>query len=704
MLDREILKIQRGVSYGSVTLKSLQNENVPELDLLVREALQNSSDASLQEPGPFYAVNFTTGTFCPAEFNDYMTDIKDYLNGCFPNDNAHFLEIRDTRTRGLTGPIRLSDVTKNKNDHGNFFKLVYDTGKRQTLPGAGGNWGFGKSVYYRVGIGIVIFYSRIKTNDGYESRLIITIVEDEGKTNCDGADATLLNRLEPSSAGKAWWGVKEGEDLLPLTDDQYEDFIVSLLTTFSLKPFKADETGTSVIIPYINPTKLLEDIVPADAVIENGTREHFETVWTSNLADYLKLAIQRWYAPKIHNRELPKFCDDKKWLHVSVNNVPIRKQDMLPFFQLVQELYTTALARTYGAEYISDWLPKTECIAVNIKNYFESGSTSGYVAALKITKDELNGTQNVLSPYVYIGKFEAEGGKNEPIVMFAREPGMVIDYAVTGPWVKGISLPESQDEFVFAFYVPDTSKILKNDLPAPEYANMDLGTYLRACEASDHMCWDDPAKMQIVARIQKNTTTQIENKVMSITGPRVEATASKLAATLGRSLLPRVGYGKKKKIPSGGGGNSGGAMKNIEFEMLSTAVSGNVIEIPFRLKLSHGKKSANMELIVASEGGWITPNAWQNDIGTSFPATISAFDIKTLVSNIDPEPIQINDGCTPEKLRFECEKVSVDLLSAEESHELTAVKINASILNMELVGTLKIKAYDRKYRFSIKVE
>ena len=111
-----------------------------------------------------------------------------------------------------------------------------------------------------------------------------------------------------------------------------------------------------------------------------------------------------------------------------------------------------------------------------------------------------------------------------------------------------------------------------------------------------------------------------------------------------------------------------------------------------------------MELIVASEGGWITPNAWQNDIGTSFPATISAFDIKTLVSNIDPEPIQINDGCTPEKLRFECEKVSVDLLSAEESHELTAVKINASILNMELVGTLKIKAYDRKYRFSIKVE
>lgn len=130
--------------------------------------------------------------------------------------------------------------------------------------------------------------------------------------------------------------------------------------------------------------------------------------------------------------------------------------------------------------------------------------------------------------------------------MYARDPGMVIDYSVTGPWVKGISLPESEDEFIFAFYMPTTTKILKNDLPAPEFAGMNLGEYLRACEASDHMGWDDPAKMQIVTRIQKNTVTQIENKIVKNNEPKFEATASKLAATLGRSLLPRVGYGKKK--------------------------------------------------------------------------------------------------------------------------------------------------------------
>ena len=49
MLDYKILELNHSVSYGSVTLKSLQNDYVPELDLLVREAIQNSSDASLEE-------------------------------------------------------------------------------------------------------------------------------------------------------------------------------------------------------------------------------------------------------------------------------------------------------------------------------------------------------------------------------------------------------------------------------------------------------------------------------------------------------------------------------------------------------------------------------------------------------------------------------------------------------------------------------
>jgi hypothetical protein len=247
MLECYVLPIDYAVSYGSATLKSLQNDNVPELDLLVREAIQNSSDAALQEPGDSFKVNFTTGQFCPSNFNFFISELDEELNRRFPGQTADFMEIRDTKTAGLTGCIRKSEITDG--DHGNFFKLIYDTGKRQTQTGAGGNWGFGKSVYYRVGIGIVIFYSRIKKDDGYESRLIVTMVEDEEKPD------SFLRKLNSRSAGKAWWGIRDPDDkseLLPITDDDH-DFIENVLDVFGLKPFKNHETGTSIIIPYINP-------------------------------------------------------------------------------------------------------------------------------------------------------------------------------------------------------------------------------------------------------------------------------------------------------------------------------------------------------------------------------------------------------------------------------------------------------------------
>ena len=83
LLDYYVLPVDYGVAYGSVTLKSLQNDNIPELDLLVRESIQNSSDASLQEPGDFYKVAYTTGRFEPENFNSLITGLEDKLNRRF---------------------------------------------------------------------------------------------------------------------------------------------------------------------------------------------------------------------------------------------------------------------------------------------------------------------------------------------------------------------------------------------------------------------------------------------------------------------------------------------------------------------------------------------------------------------------------------------------------------------------------------------
>lgn len=700
MLDRHILKTNYGVSYGSVTLKSLQNDNIPELDLLVRESIQNSSDAALSMPGQSYCVNFTTGKFVPREFNEFLTDIEPELNQRYLAPSADFLEIRDTGTSGLTGCVKKSELKSE--DHGNFFKLIYDTGKRQTQANAGGNWGFGKSVYYRVGIGIVIFYSRIKAESGYESRLIITLVEDEGKKNPDGTDATILNKIEPLSAGKAWWGIREGDDLLPLYD---EEFINAVLKVFDLSPFSGDKTGTSIIIPYVDTKKLLSDIIPAEADIRDDVKEAFTSVWLQTISDYLRLAIQKWYAPKLHNLQL-KSITGKKWLLATVNNVPIKRTDMLPFFRLVQELYNTAIAKTYGKEYSSELFDEIKCEPVNVRNYFE-GMTTGYLSVIKVSGEELNGDQNVLSPYDYIGHYEADGGLNEPIVMCTRDPGMVIDYPITGPWVKGITPPEDTNTFLFAFYMPIIEKRIKSDLTVPEFAGMEFGEYLRRCEASDHMGWDDPAKMQLVARIQKNSVRIINEQTSAESKQKIEATASKLANRLGKKLLPRVGYGKKRigGGSSGSGGSGGGRIINATLDFIDQRMYGNRMEMDFSIRLMHSKKKAEISLLIASEGGgWITPKSWQDDIGTNFPVAIEKLVISSITYGQDGFITAGDLECKPNHPLIITDAVNISITKAEGSKEFSAICIDAGVFNVSITGTLTVFAADKKYQFSVKVD
>lgn len=706
MLDRYILKTNYGVAYGSATLKSLQNDNIPELDLLVRESIQNSSDASIGMPGPSFAVNFTTGSFVPEQFNSFLTDIEEYLNAAFPASNAEFLEIRDTGTSGLTGCVRKSEIKAE--DHGNFFRLIYDTGKQQTQKKAGGNWGFGKSVYYRVGIGIVLYYSRIKTTVGYESRLIITLIEDEGKVNPDGTDATILNRIEPLSAGKAWWGIKENDDLLPLYD---EEFIKAVLDVFGLPLFKDNETGTSIIIPYIDSSKLLGDIIPADSEIRDDIKSIFVQNWCSNVADYLRLSIQKWYAPKIHNLYLKNL--GKKWLRASVNGISITvnnklspERDMLPFFKMVQELYNTALAKTFNCDYSSEAFEGILCEPVNVRNYFD-GMTTGYLSIINISSSDMNGDSYCLSPYDYIGHFEADGGLNEPIVMCTRDPGMVIDYPITGAWVKGIAPPDDPNIFLFAFYMPITEKKLRGDLEVTEYAGMEFGEYLRKCEASDHMGWEDPAKMQLVARIQKNSVKIINEHTSGENKQKIEATASKLANKLGKKLLPRIGYGKKRNGggSSGSGGSGGGRILNAVLEFTDQRMYGNRMEMDYSIQLMHSKKKAEVSLLIASEGGgWITPKSWQEDIGTNFPVVIEKVEISSITYG---QGILVEGNgliCVSNHPQITTEAVDISIKKADGSKEYSSLCINASVFNVKITGTITVFAADKKYQFSVKID
>lgn len=689
-LDKKILELDHSVSYGSVALKSLQNDNIPELDLLVREAIQNSSDASLKEPGDSFSVQFNTGVFNPAVFNTNLTGVEKILDSMYSGDTAEYLEIRDTKTEGLTGCIRKKDI--NPDDHGNFFKLIYDTGKKQTQKNAGGNWGFGKSVYYRVGMGIVIFYSRIKVDSGYESRLIITLVEDEN------SPTAILGKVCPNSAGKAWWGIKDNEDFLPLTD---EIFIRGILDIFGVKSFGATETGTSIIIPYIKTDELIKNIIPEEASISDDIRSR--CTWAYNFEEYLTLAIQKWYAPKIQNRHLKEFCN-KKWLGVWVNNKPLRYDSMLPFFKLVQELYTTAIAKTFGSEYQSEWLTDITCYPVHIRDYFDSqidNSISGYVAAIRINKDDLYGGQNYMDPCIYTRHFEEDPDINEPMLMYARDPGMVIEYTIAGPWVRNIAAPESSDEYIFAFYMPITEKKLKDDLSEKKFAGMELGEYLRECEASDHMGWNDPANMQVVVRIQRNTVKQLQKNLVSEKSDGIEATASKLSGRLGRKLLPRVGYGRKKGGSGGTSGGTGGSkINNTIFKVLSQKYLNNELAVEFELKLTQGKRTAEFTNLSKSEAGLIDPKSWENEIGTEFPIRISDISVCSISSG-DENYAFDTLHCNSSDKSVSNEFVEISII--DDGKVYTSFKLISKVPVPTIKGTILLKATDKKYRPDFKI-
>lgn len=695
MLQSLILPMKIGVSYGSGALKALQNDNIPDLDLLVREAIQNSSDAAIGQSADSCNINFTQGKFTPAMFNALLSDLGPILDHRFPDDTAEFLEIRDYKTSGLTGPILQKDL--DPNDHGNYFKLVFDTGKEQTNSSAGeagGSWGYGKSVYYRVGIGLVVFYSQIKENDVMKSRLIISFIENETDSHA------MLKDIMKNAVGRAWWGKKApdlNDEILPVTD---EEEIQTILDIFSVKKFSTTQTGTAIIIPYINKERLLRGIFPDNCGIP--PEEISMCTFKDNISQYIELAVQKWYAPRVYNKNLKEYST-QKWLAIRVNGTPITDGNMRPLFRLIQELYTSALSANKGGNhpYHSELFPFIKCVAIPSQKL--AGGKSGHAAYVRITKDELGAGNSSIKPYTYLRLF-SKTAQNDPIVMFARTPGMILDYKIDDKWAKGLMKPENDDEYIFVFYVPDCTVKLKNDASMGEFAGKAFGEYLRKSEKSDHMDWTDPSTFTLIANIKNQVCNKVNAALRGSSNGPVEGTTSKLSGKLGKRLLPTTSFGKRPKN-SGSSGSSGGrsgSSDNLQFVLGEKVYVNDSIVIDFSAKFCNSKKKAVIGIFVESETGLMDLNAWQQNIGTPFPIEIdSIYECKTFAQNSGKELLLPHD-CTFENKESASEFTKVSIITSEEQMGVCGFEVENTITNAVVSGKLVIHTTDRKYRCSIK--
>ena len=602
----ELTTAQISAFTGKAALKALQNEHTFNLDLLVRESIQNSSDAAI-DGAQVVKVYYNIGSFQNDALSVYFDTITSKLDEKYGGKTCSYLEIRDLNTVGLTGETVKSRCTNDTKS--NFMRLIFDMGKGQDQLNAGGNWGYGKTVYYRVGNGLVIYYSRIKKDEGYESRLMLTLIENEEK-----ADA-LLRKDANNSAGRAWWGEKDKttNDFYPIT---YEPIINDFLAVFGIKPFGENETGTSIIIPYIDTELLMDEAKSGLKVHDPDTLQR--CTFINSISDYLKYAVQKWYAPVINNFKLKKY--GRKFLNVYVNGPEaIQSDEMYPIFRLVQDLYSLAYAKSVDMPYSSSYGVVCKEVPIYHKKY-----KSGVLSFCKIKIDTLNRGELLLSPDVYLNL--SEENYNGVVSLYTRDLGMILNYEES--WIDRRDVALEADEILVSLFVPKTKlPIEQND------EVIELGEYLRQREESDHMKWDDDppkTKIKCVKFIKNASYSLMKNYFNPEQAENYgDSNVSEFAGILGEKLFPRKK--KKQKEPGGGSGGGGGITKTKKFVFAMPNISitnSGKIHVAFDLDI---KESVSILIKTKVSAGVdsIDYEKWIEKIGTEYPLKITNFTIES---------------------------------------------------------------------------
>jgi hypothetical protein len=683
----EIAPHARMSERGSSLLRLIQNNDMPLLDLLVREAVQNSLDAAIPNNEGSVNIDFSVNSFDSSLLSAELEGISDNLNRRFPNEQYKLLEIRDKYTQGLTGPLHYHYVQ----DHnfGNLLKLVYEISMPQHKEGAGGSWGLGKTVYFRIGIGLVFYYSRIKDEHGsYSSRLAACLVEDERKS-----DALIHSTDGKPQRGIAWWGQEaDDQSTMPLTNDNE---IVELLSLLNIKPFEDDETGTSIIIPYINEKALLEGIVP-----NNDSEETLSIQppwWTSSIEQYLSVALQRWYAPRLFNQKY-KYGN---WLNASVGGKPLDKEKMLPLFRTAQVLYNKAsLSQT---EQLSINNAEIFVEKITLRNMFNEEGNSGHIAFVKLTREQLlmDNPHNNVSPLIQANKFEADTDANTPIIMYVRKPGMIVDYETAGPWTDGIPKTAS-NEFIIGMFVPNSNNTLKKTDD-----RMTLEEYLRKSEKADHTSWSDWSigayNPSIVSKTQKQATKNMINKYAKTERPVYAQKHTGLSRKLAQLLLPPENFGTRASVPDigkpgSGNGSSKGTNHKLSIASAPRYIDGN-ITIDFELEFGRQTAETDLQLQVMSEAGGIEAEKWEDEdvIGTEFPLQIIEVNLTKVQLGKRASSYQLSAVIKEDSESIVVNNVSVKVLRSSRFNLFYGVKIIVpEKSNYKILGSVQFRSNDEK--------
>lgn len=685
----EIAEPGRMTQSGSSLLKLIQNNNMPILDLLVRESIQNSLDAK-NENDSYVTVEFFTGEFNKLALNSELEGIKESLNKKYWKNEYKYIAIRDSNTVGLTGKMHYDEVTDNQ--YGNLLKLIYEISKPQEAEGAGGSWGLGKTVYFRVGIGLVIYYSRIVNElRKYESRLAASLVENEMEN-----DSLIPALPGKSKRGIAWWGQEIGVNKTkPITDEQY---IEKILRIFGMDPYDGNLTGTTIIIPYIDEHMLLEN---NQIEYKDGEDNIIRPFWRCSIEDYLRVALQRWYAPRLNNKKYPY----GKFLRAKINKKGIGLDNMEPAFQIVQALYNRAVSEEVCDDILNSDGVECKVEEIILRKVLET-TKAGTVAYAKVPRKILKTgyPDNKPEPYMYFNCEIKDKEKNKPVLFFTRKQGMIVSYEDVGNWVDGITA-SNKDEFIFAIFVLNSANKLTNTNGV-----YSLEEYVRKSEMADHTSWGDFSMGNNNPRIISKVQAQVNSKISKEFSVEEEDTTSRLNSGLGKMfgdlLLPPENFGKKPSGGSGGGQGGNGhteTHKNIIFgyDPSKTKYFSNGMVVKLTIK-SRGKiSSAGINLVIDSETGAIKPKDWEEKMGLSMPFAIDSTEI--VITKLDGSVSNLKVDVDSNNVKNKVEDIICELIKTNNNSGcgLRIMSEQKHQMEIELTVSIQLNRKDIKPLFTV---
>ena len=579
---------------GSALIRMMQNPSEPKLDLFVRESLQNSMDAALLD-AESVDVSFNTGEFKKELFASAFDDLQFELATHFSEAVYSFLSVRDTNTVGLTGVKTGLISSDDKDEH--LGKLVFQIMHPQRNEGAGGSWGIGKTVYYRLGAGFTVYYSRIKISGGFEERLVASFVEDETKK--DGILKQFSNNI-----GVAFFGQFDGTDEEEFSVICNEEKIHSFLKIFNLAPFTDEQTGTLIIVPFINEKELLDNN-KKDASSQGA-------YWYQSIPSFLEISVMKWYFPRIN----PDYFSGAK-LNVSINGKVVNP-NAIPIFHELSNLYSSIASYKRG-----NGSNETEISLNNIKTreVRKSGSNFihpvlGWFAFRIISNSEAGLDLKYPSPLIYFGIDQpaSEDEGYSPIIMYTRRPGMIASYRANDDWT-GTRVNSGKDNFIIGLFVLNSENAYFG-------INLTLEEYVRRGEKSDHFDWYDSTidklknkKGDAISHIKRVVKKCLQEAFIETPKADEEATVNRiLGKKFAKALLPDNLFGKESTINGKTGREEIRVAKSkstlVTLLMDNGRFEGEFINITFKVESKKKGTSINFVPQIATTRGYRSMADW----------------------------------------------------------------------------------------------